>query len=104
MEGPNRMVVFSSDSIFIVMESLGQDDSKSFMGVTWFPPLSPKNKGVRVEVHNGLYDRGPKNSTLKKAREERNRIRMWSKETSRNPRANKADAKKIQKKKLPLCL
>ena len=63
------------------------------MGVTRFPPRSPKNGGKRVEVRIGPYGKGVGKWTLKQARDEWDRIRAWSKEHNRDPRELKKEEK-----------
>ena len=81
------------DSLVLVVEPIGKGGGKSFMGVTRFPPRSPKNGGKRVEVRIGPYGKGVGKWTLKQARDEWDRIRAWSKEHNRDPRELKKEEK-----------
>ena len=79
------------DSLVLVVEPISKGGGKSFMGVTRFPPRSPKNGGKRVEVRIGPYGKGVGKWTLKQARDEWDRIRAWSKEHNRDPRELKKE-------------
>ena len=81
------------DSLVLVVEPISKGGGKSFMGVTRFPPRSPKNGGKRVEVRIGPYGKGVGKWTLKQARDEWDRIRAWSKEHNRDPRELKKEEK-----------
>ena len=83
------------DSLVLVVEPTSKGGGKSFMGVTRFPPRSPKNGGKRVEVRIGPYGKGVGKWTLKQARDEWDRIRAWSKETGRDPRELKREEKAV---------
>ena len=83
------------DSLVLVVEPISKGGGKSFMGVTRFPPRSPKNGGKRVEVRIGPYGKGVGKWTLKQARDEWDRIRAWSKETGRDPRELKREEKAV---------
>ena len=83
------------DSLVLVVEPIGKGGGKSFMGVTRFPPRSPKNGGKRVEVRIGPYGKGVGKWTLKQARDEWDRIRAWSKEHNRDPRELKKEEKAV---------
>ena len=58
------------DSLVLVVEPISKGGGKSFMGVTRFPPRSPKNCGKRVEVRIGPYGKGVGRWTLKAARDD----------------------------------
>ena len=73
------------DSLVLVVEPISKGGGKSFMGVTCFPPQSPKNGGKCVEVRIGPYGKGVGKWALKQARDEWDRIRAWSRRTSRSP-------------------
>ena len=81
------------DSLVLVVEPIGKGGGKSFMGVTRFPPRSPKNGGKRVEVRIGPYGKGVGRWTLKAARDEWDRIRSWSREHNRDPRELRKEEK-----------
>ncbi len=81
------------DSLVLVVEPISKGGGKSFMGVTRFPPRSPKHGGKRVEVRIGPYGKGVGKWTLKQARDEWDRIRAWSKEHNRDPRELKKEEK-----------
>jgi len=83
------------DSLVLVVEPISKGGGKSFMGVTRFPPRSPKNGGKRVEVRIGPYGKGVGKWTLKQTRDEWDRIRAWSKETGRDPRELKREEKAV---------
>ena len=78
-----RKVVSAGDSLFVVVESVGKGGGKSFIGRTRFPP---GRSGKQVEVRIGPYGKGAGKWTLKAAREKRESIRTWSRETGRYPR------------------
>ena len=63
------------------------------MGVTRFPPRSPKNGDKRVEVRIGPYGKGVGKWALTQARDEWDRIRAWSKEHNRDQRELKKEEK-----------
>ena len=81
------------ENLVLVVEPIGKGGGKSFMGVTRFPPRSPKNGGKRVEVRIGPYGKGVGKWTLKQARDEWDRIRAWSKEHDRDHRELKKEEK-----------
>ena len=81
------------DSLVLVVEPISKGGGKSFMGVTRFPPRSPKNGGKRVEVRIGPYGKGVGKWTLKQARDEWDRIRSWSKQNCKDPRELKSQEK-----------
>lgn len=83
------------DSLVLVVEPISKGGGKSFMGITRFPPKSPKNGGKRVEVRIGPYGKGVGKWTLKQARDEWDLIRAWSKEHNRDPRELKREEKAV---------
>ena len=91
------------DSLYVVVEPISKGGGKSFIGITRFPPRSPKNGGKWVEVRIGPYGKGIGKWSLKGARDEWNLIRAWSKENGRDPRDRKKEqqALLVQKTKSP---
>ena len=69
------------DSLVLVVEPISKGGGKSFIGVTRFPPRSPKNGGKRVWVRIGPYGKGVGRWILKAARDEWDRIRSCSRTT-----------------------
>ena len=49
----------SSSGLYVVVEPISKGGGKSFIGITRFPPRSPKNGGKWIEVRIGPYGKGP---------------------------------------------
>jgi integrase len=85
-----RQNISAGHALFVVIESLAKGGGKSFVGRSRFPP---GRDGKQVEVRIGVYGRGPGQWSLKEAREEWTRIRLWSLEQGRDPRDLKREQK-----------
>ncbi len=85
-----RQNISAGHALFVVIESLTKGGGKSFVGRTRFPP---GRDGKQVEVRIGVYGRGPGQWSLKEARDEWQRIRVWSHEQRRDPRDLKREQK-----------
>jgi len=81
----------SSSGLFVVVEPISKGGGKSFIGITRFPPRSPKNGGKQVEVRIGPYGRGPGKWSLKEASDEWDLIKTWSRENGKDPRERKRE-------------
>ena len=78
-----RQNISAGHALFVLIEPLAKGGGKSFVGRTRFPP---GRAGKQVEVRIGVYGRGPGQWSLKEARDEWQRIRVWSLEQGRDPR------------------
>ena len=94
-----RQMKSCGDSLYVVVEPIAKGGGKSFLGITRFPPRSPKNGGKRVEVRIGPHGKGVGKWTLKQARDEWERIRTWSRETGKDPRTLKREEKEAKEER-----
>lgn len=85
-----RQNISAGHALFVVIEPIAKGGGKSFVGRTRFPP---GRAGKQVEVRIGVYGRGPGQWSLKEARDEWQRIRVWSLEQGRDPRDLKREQK-----------
>ncbi len=77
------------NSLFLVIESNKKaKNSKSFVGMMRW-------RDKQIEVRIGVYGTGYKQWSLKDARDEWNRLRVWSKEEGRDPRDLQKEEKKL---------
>ena len=83
----------SSSGLYVVVEPISKGGGKSFIGITRFPPRSPKNGGKWIEVRIGPYGKGPGKWSLKQASDEWDLIKTWSRENGKDPRDRKREAK-----------
>ena len=93
--GPRRQNVSVGDSLFLVIEPFrdnGKGGGKSFEGRMRFPP---GRKGKQVPVRIGVYGKGVGKWSLKEARDEWDRIRLWSRESGRDPSELKNNDRQI---------
>lgn len=81
--GDKRQSKSVGDSLILVIEPVAKGGGKSFEGRMRFPP---GRQGKQIPVRIGPYGKGPGQWTLKEARDEWDRIRIWSKQTGRDPR------------------
>ena len=79
----------SSSGLYVVVEPTSKGGGKSFIGITRFPPRSPKNGGKWIEVSIGPYGKGPGKWSLKEASDEWDLIKTWSRENGKDPREKK---------------
>ena len=93
----------SSSGLYVVVEPTSKGGGKSFIGITRFPPRSPKNGGKWIEVRIGPYGKGPGKWSLKEASDEWDLIKTWSKENGKDPREKKKkeQAELVQKTTSP---
>ncbi|MAC71198.1 MAG: integrase [Gammaproteobacteria bacterium] len=78
-----KQTISLGNSLFLMVIPIHKGGGKAFTGRTRVPP---GRRGKQVDVHIGTYGKGFGEISLKKAREEWNRIRLWAKETGRDPR------------------
>ena len=86
--GPRRRNISVGNSLLLVIESESRGGGKSFEGRMRFPP---GRKGKQVPVRIGVYGKGVGKWSLKEAKDEWDRIRLWSKETGKDPRELKRE-------------
>ena len=63
--------------LFVVVEPTCKEGGKSFIGITWLPPCSPKNGSKWVELRISLYSKGSGKLTLQEASDEWDLIETW---------------------------
>ena len=80
--GDKRKVVSAGDSLYIVVYPARRGGGKYFVGRMRHPPGAGAKQ---VEVQIGPYGKGAGKWSLKKARDEWDRIRAWSKDTGNDP-------------------
>ena len=94
--GDKRKVVSAGDSLYIVVYPRQRGGGKYFVGRMRHPPGAGAKQ---VEVQIGPYGKGVGKWSLKKAREEWDRIRTWSRDTGNDPRdLKKAKKEEVEKK------
>lgn len=71
------------NSLFLVVAADRYGGSKGFIGRVRFPP---GRSGKQIEMRIGTYGKGSGKWSLKDARTEWDRIRLWAKQTGRDPR------------------
>ena len=92
-----RKVVSAGDSLYIVVYLAVRGGGKYFVGRMRHPPGAGAKQ---VEVQIAPYGRGAGKWSLKKARDEWECIRAWSKDTGNNPRELKQSHKQEAEKKV----
>ena len=94
--GDKRKVVSARQSFSIVVYSRQRGGGKYFVGWMRHPPGAGAKQ---VEVQIGSYGKGVGKCSLKKAREEWDRISTWSRDTGNDPRdIKKAKKEEVEKK------
>ena len=94
--GDKRKVVSAGDSLYVVVYPRQRGGGKYFVGRMRHPPGAGAKQ---VEVQIGPYGKGVGKWSLKKAREEWDRIRTWSRDTGNDPRdLKKAKKEEVEKK------
>lgn len=88
--GARRQSKSVGDSLILVIESEARGGGKSFEGRMRFPP---GRQGKQIPVRIGPYGKGPGKWSLKEARDEWDRIRLWSKQMGLDPRTLKRQEK-----------
>ena len=63
-----RQVKSCGDSLYLLLEPISKGGGKSFLGITRFPPRSPKNGGKRVAVRIGPFGKGVGNQRHQRQR------------------------------------
>ena len=95
--GDKRKVVSAGDSLYIVVYPARRGGGKYFVGRMRHPPGAGAKQ---VEVQIGPYGKGAGKWSLKKARDQWDRIRAWSKDTGNDPRELKKSHKREAEKKV----
>ena len=87
-----RQVVSVGKSLFVVVYPVKRGGGKYFVGRLRIPT---SRTGKQVEIQIGPYGKGPGKWSLKQARDEWVRLRTWSQETGKDPRALRKEERAV---------